>query len=182
MRSVGFETYDVFPAHIPDLLAQRPLILFGKWRGPVGGTFEMTGKTGQGDYSTNLDVASVQPDSDDPALKYLWARNRIAELSDYGAETVDPDNVKQITALGLKYNLLTPYTSFIAVREKIANPNGAADDVDQPLPIPLGVSDFAVGAEPELIWLFGSLAMIAVLIMVRRRISFSGPGFHSLTK
>ncbi|HEX3102619.1 MAG TPA: VWA domain-containing protein, partial [Pyrinomonadaceae bacterium] len=182
VRSVGFETYDVFPAHIPDLLAQRPLILFGKWRGPVAGTFELTGESGQGDYSASLDVASVQPDSENQALRYLWARNRIAELSDYGAETVDADKIKQITALGLKYNLLTPYTSFIAVREKIVNPNGAADDVDQPLPLPLGVSDFAVGAEPELIWLFASLMMIAVLIAVRRRISFSSPGFHSVTK
>ena len=170
----------MFPAY-SDLLKQRPLILFGKWRGPVAER-SIDGETGQGDYSASLDVASVQPDSENPALRYLWARNRIAELSDYGAETVDADKVKQITALGLKYNLLAPYTSFIAVREKIVNPNGAADDVDQPLPLPLGVSDFAVGAEPELIWLFGSLVIIAIVIAVRRRISFSEPGFQSLTR
>src|SRR2546426_4562265 len=41
----------------PDLLAQRPVILFGKWRGPVSGTFELHGKTGRGDYVTRLDVA-----------------------------------------------------------------------------------------------------------------------------
>ncbi len=29
------------PSHLPDLLAQRPVILFGKWRGPVTGTFEL---------------------------------------------------------------------------------------------------------------------------------------------
>ena len=46
IRSIGFETYDVHPAHFPDLLAQRPVILFGKWRGPVTGTFELQGKTG----------------------------------------------------------------------------------------------------------------------------------------
>jgi Ca-activated chloride channel homolog len=168
VRAVGFETYDVFPTHFPDLLAQRPLVVFGKWRGPVGGTFELTGKTGQGDYSASLDVAGVQPSSDDPALRYLWARNRIAELSDYGAERVDDDRVKQITGLGLKYNLLTPYTSFIAVREKVVNPNGRADDVDQPLPLPLGVSDLAVGAEPEIVWLLASLVLIAAYFMIRR--------------
>ncbi len=169
VRSVGFETYDVFPAHIPDLLAQRPLILFGKWRGSVGGTFELTGKTGQGDYSASLDVSAVPADGSDPALRYLWARNRITELSDYGGENLDADKIKQITDLGIKYNLLTKYTSFIAVREQVVNPNGKADDVDQPLPLPLGVSDLAVGAEPEMIWLIGSLAMIVFILMVRRR-------------
>ena len=50
VRSNGFETYDVHPIQLPDLLAQRPVILFGKWRGPVTGSFELRGKTGRGDY------------------------------------------------------------------------------------------------------------------------------------
>ncbi|MEQ1607299.1 MAG: VIT domain-containing protein [Pyrinomonadaceae bacterium] len=168
-KTEGFETYDVFPAHIPDLLAQRPLVIFGKWSGSPGGTITLTGRSGQGDFSSSLDVSRVAAGSDDPALRYLWARNRIAELSDYGADRVDDDRVKEITAIGLKYNLLTPYTSFIAVREKVVNPNGNADDVDQPLPLPLGVSDLAIGSEPEIVWLFGSLAMIAAFLFIRRR-------------
>jgi len=144
IRSTGFDTYDVHPTHFPDLMAQRPLILFGKWRGSATGTFELRGKTGRGDYSTSLDVAGIQPDENNLALRYLWARSRIAELSDYGSGNVSPDQVKEITSLGLKYNLLTQYTSFIAVREKVTNPGGSADDVDQPLPLPIGVSDLAV--------------------------------------
>ena len=183
LKTAGFETYDVFPKHIPDLFAQRPLIVFGKWRGPVTGTFELTGRTGAGDYSTSVDVAGIQPYGDDPALRYLWARNAIAELSDYGSENVDEDRVKQITDLGLKYNLLTPYTSFVAVREKIVNPDGTADEVDQPLPMPIGVDDMAVGAEPELVWLFMGLAVMAmVLIIRRRRNALPGLGFNSLTE
>ena len=62
----------------------------------------------------------------------------------------------QITSLGLTYGLLTRYTSFIAVHEVVRRTSGDADDVDQPLPLPEGVSDHAVGvtsgAEPELIW------------------------------
>ena len=169
IQSVGFDTYDVFPAHFPDLLAQRPLIVFGKWRGPVGGTIELTGKTGQGEYSSSFNVSSIQPDGENPALRYLWARNLIAELSDYGAADVDEDKAKQITALGIKYNLLTKYTSFIAVREKVVNPDGSADDVNQPLPLPLGVSDLAVGAEPELVWLLVSLSIIVFVLTFRRR-------------
>lgn len=175
IRPVGFETYDVHPAHFPDLLAQRPVILFGKWRGPITGNFELHGKTGRGDYMTSLDVAGVQPDEGNRALRYLWARSRIAELSDYGSRNVSADRVKDITSLGLKYNLLTQYTSFIAVREEVRNPLGQADDVRQPLPLPLGVSDLAVGegteagSEPELVWLITALLTLGLFMMIRSR-------------
>jgi len=76
----------------------------------------------------------------------------------------------------LKYNLLTQYTSFIAVREVVTNPNGSAEDVKQPLPLPLRVSDLAVGSgaevgsEPELVWLIvGSLFLATIMILGRKR-------------
>ncbi|MEO8043230.1 MAG: VIT domain-containing protein, partial [Acidobacteriota bacterium] len=170
IRADGFEMYDIEPGAFPDLLAQRPVVLFGKWRGRPGGTIELTGKSGRGDFVSRLDVSTVQPDDGNRALRYLWARTRIAELSDYGFGNVTDASVKEITELGLKYNLLTKYTSFIAVREKVVNPNGAAADVNQPLPLPVGVSDLAVGSEPELIWLIGALALIAAMLVFRRRL------------
>jgi hypothetical protein len=176
VHSVGFDTYDVNPMHFPDLLAQRPIVLFGKWRGPAAGTIELTGKTGLGDYITRLDVANSQPDEANSALRYLWARARIAELSDYGSSDIDEGAIKEITALGLKYNLLTRYTSFIAVREVVTNPTGSAQDVKQPLPLPMRVSDLAVGgdaevgSEPELVWLaLGSLLLATIMIVRRKR-------------
>jgi Ca-activated chloride channel family protein len=169
----GFETYDVHPTHFPDLLAQRPVIVFGKWRGPIGGSFELKGKTGSGDYTQRLDVGSVHPEETNRALRYLWARYRIAELSDYGSGTQDPERITQITALGLKYSLLTQYTSFIAVREVVRNASGDANDVNQPLPLPLGVSDLAVGtevgSEPEFIWLAAAVLLITLTMIFRGR-------------
>lgn len=178
VRAIGFDIYDVNPVKFPDLLAQRPIILFGKWRGPVGGTIELTGKNGHGLFTSRLDVATTQPDEANSSLRYLWARSRIAELSDYGAYSVDDDQAKVITALGLKYNLLTRYTSFIAVREVVTNPTGSAEDVKQALPLPLRVSNLAVGggtevgSEPELIWLIASVLLLGTLVIVfkqRRR-------------
>ncbi len=175
VRAIGFDIYDVHPVHLPDLFAQRPVILFGKWRGPVSGSFEMQGKTGQGDYLTSLDVAGVEPDEGHRALRYLWARSRVAELSDYGSGSVDAERISEITALGLKYSLLTQYTSFIAVLEEVRNTQGPAKDVDQPLPLPLGVTDLAVGtgtrsgSEPELIWLITAAIAIGLMMIFRRR-------------
>jgi Ca-activated chloride channel family protein len=171
----GFETYDVHPSHVPDLFAQRPVIVYGKWRGRLGGSFELRGKTGLGEYVTSLNVADVQPEDTNRALRYLWARSRIAELSDYGASHLDPDKVGQITSLGLRYNLLTRFTSFIAVRELVTNNQEPAKDVTQPLPLPLGVSELAVGvdtesgSEPELIWLILATLTIGLLTLFRAR-------------
>jgi Ca-activated chloride channel family protein len=175
VRSVGFDTYDVNPMNFPDLFAQRPIVLFGKWRGPLAGTIELTGRTGQGDFVSRFDVANGQLDEGNSALRYLWARSRIAELSDYGSSDVSEEDAKQITALGLKYNLLTQFTSFIAVREVVTNPTGSAEDVKQAQPLPMHVSELAVGgaevgSEPELVWLVvGSLLLATVMILRRKR-------------
>ena len=119
-------------------------------------------------------MAGSQPDEANSALRYLWARSRIAELSDYGVSEILDENAKQITALGLKYNLLTRYTSFISVRDVVTIPTGSAQDVNQPLPLPLHVTDLAVGdgtetgSEPELIWLIAGSLLIATIAIAFR--------------
>lgn len=179
VKANGFDVYDVNPVKFPDLFAQRPIILFGKWRGPLTGTIELTGKNSQGIFTSRVDVANTQPDEGNSALRYLWARSRIAELSDYADSIEQEGNQKAITELGLKYNLLTRYTSFIAVREVVTNPTGSAQDVNQALPLPLRVSDLAVGggtevgSEPELIFLIAAALMIvATAILFKRRRRF----------
>jgi Ca-activated chloride channel family protein len=152
------------------MFAQRPIILFGKWKGDATGQFVLTGRNGLGDFSSSLDVAGVQPDEGNRALRYLWARSRIAELSDYGDGEMPRNRIREITDLGLKYNLLTQYTSFIAVRQKVVNPNGDASDVEQPLPLPVGVMDTAIGAEPELWWLLAALLVAGSIYKLRGRL------------
>ena len=50
-----------------------------------------------------------------------------------------------MTQLGLTYNLLTAYTSFVAIDTEVRLVDGQAVTVKQPLPLPEGVSDYAVG-------------------------------------
>src|SRR5574341_1837490 len=79
------------------------------------------------------------------ALCYLWARHRIAMLADYNLLQPDDERIKEVTELGLEYNLLTNYTSFVAVDTEIRDKGGKSTTVKQPLPLPEGVSDYAVG-------------------------------------
>ena len=175
IRAEGFEVYDVQPGGFPDLFANRPVVMFGKWRGDPSGKIELLGRSGRGNFATSVNVSEVQPDEANAALTYLWARTRIAELSDHGFGEVSDRSVREITDLGLKYNLLTRYTSFIAVRERVVNPGETATDVKQPLPLPVGVSDLAVGSEPELIWLIAVLGLIALIPLIKRFVAERPP-------
>lgn len=145
VRFNGFDAYDVEPVSIPDVLADRPVLVFGKWRGKPEGKIRLSGMTGGGSYSESVKVADYRPSADHAALKYLWARHRITILSDYNKLRNDDKRVKEVTELGLSYNLLTAYTSFVAVDNVVRHTEGKPATVKQPLPLPEGVSDYALG-------------------------------------
>ena len=140
----GFDAYDIEPLTIPDLFAERPLIIYGKWRGNATGSITIKGTTGNKDYSQVLKVNANDVSDKNAALTYLWARKRIQMLDDY-SKAGDCGTEKQVTELGLKYNLLTAYTSFIAIDSEVRNTTGQSATVKQPLPLPEGVSNYAVG-------------------------------------
>jgi Ca-activated chloride channel homolog len=144
----GFATYDVEPVNIPDVLAERPVIVFGKWRGQPRGTITLSGISGDGPYTDSIDVGKVKPSQSNAALRYLWARHRIALLTDYNKLRSDDRRIKEVTDLGMTYNLLTAYTSFVAIDTEVRNQHGEVTPVKQPLPLPQGVSDYAVGGGP----------------------------------
>jgi len=162
---------------VPDLLAERPVTVFGKWRGDAAGVIRMSGLEADRPYESTLPVDRFKTDASLPALRNLWARHRIAQLGDeYILQPTDPVR-KAITDLGLRYALLTPFTSFVAVDEVIRRQNGELRQVKQPLPLPEGVADTAIGEylpttpEPET-WSLILLALGAAgWIMLRRWLS-----------
>jgi Ca-activated chloride channel homolog len=147
-RFYGLEVYDVEPARLdalPDVLGGRPVALFGKWRGEPRGQLVLDGRGESGGWQQVVPVAA--PDADAQALRLLWARQRIQQLSDEEALVGGNTKREAITTLGLQHSLLTQYTSFIAVDHVVRNPDPmSAKSVNQPLPLPQGVSNQAVGA------------------------------------
>ncbi|MEN6465588.1 MAG: trypsin, partial [Syntrophaceae bacterium] len=144
-----FKAYDVEPPTVPDVLAERPVIVFGKWKGSRTGKINIAGISGTGAFNRTIDVSKADTAEKNSALRYLWARHRIAVLGDYNnlrtPSGSSDKRVQEITSLGLDYNLLTAYTSFVAVDNQIRNKEGKPATVKQPLPLPQGVSNYAVG-------------------------------------
>jgi len=140
-----FQVYDVEPLSVPDVMAERPVVVFGKWRGNPHGQVLVSGIGGKGRFKKRIDVARFNPSPAHSALRYLWARHRISLLSDYNRLSPSDERKAQVTNLGLTYNLLTAYTSFVAIDEQIRRIDGRLVTVKQPLPLSQGVSDLAVG-------------------------------------
>lgn len=173
----GFEVYDVEPAVPATLFAQKPIVLFGKWKGEPAGTIRIKGKTGSQEYTEEISVEEVAVTEESDALRYLWARKRLERLTDYGSIRNDSSIKEEVTKLGLDYNMTTPYTSFIAVIDTVQNPEGRSTDVDQPSPLPLKVSNLAVSSytaysEPESILIVLAMAGVVcvnALLYVRKK-------------
>jgi Ca-activated chloride channel family protein len=170
VRFDGFDAYDIEPTVQPDLFAERPIIVSGKYRGKAG-AIEVHGRSVSGPFVSRTELSNAMPRVENAALPRLWARTRIARLSDYDVSGADEHTAREVTELGLQYSLLTKHTSFIAVLEQVRNTGELPSPVDQPLPMPLGVSDSAIGtggeyasgAEPELLWLLLPLLAFAAL-------------------
>jgi Ca-activated chloride channel family protein len=168
----GFDVYDIETKKVPDMLAGRPIIVFGKYRGSPKGSITVSGHSGTGDYKYTCNVQKCTPQESNVPLRYLWARKRISRLSDFNV-AIDNEQKTEITNLGLTYNLLTDYTSFLAVHDVIRNGSEKAQDVTQPLSLPLHVSNLAVGGamhqtpEPEFYFLLIAAIFVSLLSLFR---------------
>ena len=159
-RFEGLDVYDVEPEQLPDVLSERPVVVFGKWRGEPKGQLVVEGRAADGPYRqvTALTDAAANAETamtthDTGALRYLWARHRIASLSDQEALDGRGAQKDAILNLGLTYNLLTQYTSFLAIDRVVRNPAPQnAASVNQPSALPQGVGNLAIGgASAELV-------------------------------
>ncbi len=115
----GIDVYDVEPLTIPDVFAERPIIIYGKYNSPAEGSIAISGDYADGGVASSLDFADYTDNMEENiALQYLWARKKIKLMSDYGIASNETDTIsieEEITQLGLKYSLVTEFTSFVAV-------------------------------------------------------------------
>ncbi len=148
IKSKGFDMYDLAQKSIPDVFAARPVIIHGKYSGKAEGKIIVTGYQGKKRFREVYNVSDGHLSKSNKALRYLWARKKIGELDDYN-KLFNEDVKTEVVDLGLKYNLVTNYTSFVAVDEAVVNEDGTLTQVKQPLPMPNNVNNSAIGAEAE---------------------------------
>lgn len=180
VEAEGVTLGDIEPAGFGDVFAARPLVINGTWSGESSGAIILRGIGGDGapfEKKIDLAQAAAARGLNHPALPVFWARERVRYLTEQPEKSADI--IQEITSLGINYSLLTPYTSFVAVDEKPREMTQLAKSVKQPLPLPQGVTEAAVGGmsstsmvsgasvpEPGAI---GLISLLVVLLALQRR-------------
>ncbi|MEO1229595.1 MAG: VIT domain-containing protein [Myxococcota bacterium] len=143
----GLDAYDLEPPSLPDLYADRPVVVVGKYRGAARGSFRLSGMTAASSFEQRLSASETQPASENAPLRALWARRHLQRVADDRALADGGADAETITALGLKYGLLTEHTSFVAVDSEGGAAPGDKRSVVQTGPHPKGMA--AAAAPPQ---------------------------------
>ena len=130
---------DVYPKKIPDLFVGRPIMITGRLMNNASGRIRINGQVGEERSHFYVSVDPNNRNAEHPGIQSVWARCKLAELSNL--ETYNPGiGLKnKIITTSLNYNLISKYTAFLAVDslEKTQGDHGYT--VDVPVPVPDGV-------------------------------------------
>lgn len=109
------EVQQHLPTRVPDVYAQRPLILTGRYRKPGRAVIKLRGRAQGRDVEIPLTV-ELPEQAEHPGLALLWAKRKLDRLM-----TMDRNKASvraKIAALGLRHQIITPYTAFLAIDEQ----------------------------------------------------------------
>ena len=143
LNVTGVDAYDVFPREIPDLFAGQQVVVAGRFRDNSNTQITLAGQfAGQSvafafneDFSTVGQTTENAPDF----IPQLWATRKIGFLIDQirlNGETAELRD--EVQNLGVRYGLVTPYTSYLAVddSEFRGNPPPVVFEPDEPMAMP----------------------------------------------
>lgn len=145
---------DVFPKKIPDLFTGKPLILSGRYTAAADGSIVIHGKRAGENFTREIPVHLNSSASADTTLSSFWARRKIDDLMSQDWAGLQSGNIKpavqtEITQLGLNHRLMTQFTSFVAVEERVVTTNGKPQTVEVPVEMPDGVSYEGIFGEQD---------------------------------
>ena len=130
---------DVYPKRIPDLFVGRPIMITGRLKKDAAGRIRIKGQVGEERSHFDMMVDSDNSNARYQGIQSVWARCKLAELSNL--ETYNPGRKikKEIIKTSINYNLISRYTAFLAVDSLKKTKGDHGYTVDVPVPVPDGV-------------------------------------------
>jgi Ca-activated chloride channel family protein len=154
----GLKPTDTTPALIPDLFEGDSIRIQGRFETAGTHLVKVSGRVNGRPALLPLQIdLPAETDASREAIPLIWARSRIA---DHMHELMAPQGLRTsgqgdtalkaaVTGLGLKFSLVTQWTSFVAVSERRVNADPAsARDSNVPLPMVEGVAPSAYPNAP----------------------------------
>ncbi|HEY0882903.1 MAG TPA: VWA domain-containing protein, partial [Archangium sp.] len=116
LSSIG--AYDVYPRRLGDLFKGAQLVVMGRYRTPKDGTVLLTGM-----FNGKKQVFEYRADAVKEGKQYdfvprLWAIRKVGYLLEEIRLRGEKAELKdEVVALGKKYGIVTPYTSYLVVED-----------------------------------------------------------------
>jgi Ca-activated chloride channel family protein len=123
----GMQVELLYPNQLPDLFAGEQLTLVGRFRGEVANTnIRLSGKVnGQPQSFIYSNLAFPGRAGGEPFIARLWATRRIGDLlNNIRLNGENPELVKSVVDLSIRYGIITPYTSFLIDENDILTQSG----------------------------------------------------------
>ena len=131
---------NIYPQTIPDLFVGRPIVITGRFKGnPNNAEINIKGYTGREKKTVSINVNADAYEAHHPGIRSVWARWKIADLSDRETYAASEKLRDEILATSLNYGLLSRYTAFLAVDSSAPTKGDHGYTVDVPVPVPDGV-------------------------------------------
>ncbi len=113
---------DIYPKQIPDLFSGSQIILFGRYEKDGDAEIVLKGMT-KGNEQKNIFTTKFPAKEDDNEfIEKLWGTRKIAYLLDEIRKNGENEETKnEVIALAKKYNVVTPYTSYLVVEDEADN-------------------------------------------------------------
>ncbi|MBK7704507.1 MAG: VWA domain-containing protein [Acidobacteria bacterium] len=150
----GLPVSQVNPVRVGDLFSAKPVLIQGRYAKAASGKLSLRGKLGGREYVREIEINLPESEPANAVLATLWARTRIDQLiadstfynSDEEESFVKMPRATQaeITNIGLKFGIMTEFTSFVAVEEQIRTNGGKSRTVLVPSEVGEGI-DPSVG-------------------------------------
>ena len=124
---------EIYPNPIPDLFMDEPLVVFGKVDNVKNLSATFSGKNNYGHFKIDIPISFTNSEKH-PSISGIWARKKIASYMDDWHLSKDQQVKQKVIDIALAHNLVSKFTSFVAVEHKIVNPTGNA------IPVPIKVN------------------------------------------
>ncbi len=149
----GLDVVDAEPQALADVWAERPLVIHARYRRAGRGTAVLRGFREGRPYEQRLAVTLPERDEAHAAIASMWARARVDALMDEDLDAVQRGELpaerrEQIVQLALAHRIMTQFTSFVAVEERVINEGGRQRTVTVPVEMPDGVRHEGVFGGP----------------------------------
>ncbi|MGD8699154.1 MAG: VIT domain-containing protein [Gemmatimonadales bacterium] len=122
---------DYYPNPLPDLFYGEELVLFGRYRGDGSGELVLEGSRAGQRQRFTYRVELPRRDYGNDFIPRLWAARKAGALTAHvRLHGADPETIEEIRQLGLRYGILTEYTSYLVEEPQLAmtRPEAAMDE------------------------------------------------------